>query len=498
MKGLGVNPTSKHRIAVIGGGLSGLATAAKLNLADPGLEICLFESQSRLGGVIYSEHVDDFLVDHGADMFATNPPGVLDFCEQLGVSDRLIVAEESRRGARIVHRGRLVPVPDGFVLMRATQLSPLLKTPLLSVMGKLRFLTERWVKSAGEQTDELHDESVAHFVRRRMGAETLDRLVAPLVAGIYTADVAKLSMRSTMGSFMDMEQEYGSLAKATVARRRSGEDSVERMSAGARYSQFRSFRGGMYELIEAMASELSRQSLRLQTTVQSISRDVDRWELTLDGGQRERFDHVVVATPPRAAARLLQDVVSVAARELAEVESASTAIVVLGVRRSDIYKDIDTFGFVVPPIEKRKILACSFASHKFAGRAPEDHVLIRVFVGGSLQPELLALDDQELIQLARTELSSLIGLEGDPVMAKVVRWMNAMPQYHVGHAARVSKIEQAVKQAPGLSIASNVLHGVGIAPVIRMADQVAKEVVERLAELSDPPRRDTGKAGNTS
>ncbi|MFK8112543.1 MAG: protoporphyrinogen oxidase [Rubripirellula sp.] len=475
---MGVNAIDSRRIAVIGGGLSGLTTAAKLQLAAPQLDISLFESQPRLGGVIYTEQVDGFLIDHGADMFATKPAGVLELCEQLGISDRVIEAQQARRGARIVRSGSLVPVPDGFVLMRATQLLPILKTPLLSLSGKLRFLAERWVQ--GPDTDQ--DVSVGEFVRKRMGQEALDRLVAPLVAGIYTADVSKLSMQSTMAPLDKMVREHGSFAKATAARRKTGEDSVERLSTGARYGQFRSFRNGMFELIQGLEACLPKSSIHLQSPVESLSRLSKQWQIKAKGHDAQTFDHVVVATPPRHATNLLRDIAPTAADELAAIQAASTAIVVLGVRRADIPSDIETFGFVVPPNENRKILAGSFASHKFPDRAPEDHVLIRVFIGGALQAELLELSDQALIQLALSELKATIGLDGEPRLAKVIRWTDAMPQYHVGHADRIKRIEESIAQNPNLSLVSNVMHGVGIAPVIQLADKVASQIVASSSE----------------
>ncbi len=228
---------SNYRVAIVGGGLSGLATAAKLHLAEPTLSLSLFEAADRVGGVIHTEQESGFLIDCGADMFATKPPAALDLCRELGLDDRLIEPQADGRGARIVQRGRLLPIPEGFVLMRATQLTPMLTTPLLSLSGKLRFLAERWIKSPAHE--EAADESVGDFVRRRMGVEILDRIVAPLTAGIYTADVNKLSMQATMGPIAEMERQYGSLAAATAARRRRGEDSVERGSTGARYGQFR-------------------------------------------------------------------------------------------------------------------------------------------------------------------------------------------------------------------------------------------------------------------
>ncbi len=473
---------SNHRVAIIGGGLSGLAAAAKLRTADPDLRISLFETRDRLGGVIHTESEDGFLIDLGADMFATNPPAALDLCRQLGIADRLIEPESDRRGARIVYRGRLVPIPDGFVLMRATRLIPMLTTPLLSLAGKLRFLAERWVPLRDPSKG---DESVAEFVRRRMGSEVLDRIVAPLAAGIYTADISKLSMQATMGPILDMERRHGSLARASWLRRRRGDDSVERTSTGARYGQFRSFEGGMIELINALAAKLPKESIHLSCPVESIDHRGSTWTLHTAAGESEEFDHVILATPAATTADLLCELVPEASRELASIESASTAIVVLGVRRADVREDIETFGFVVPQSEGRRILAGSFASHKFAGRAPNDHVLIRVFIGGALQNELLELSDDALVDLARQELSELISLDGTPVISRVVRWNHAMPQYHVGHCDRVARIEHAVEQQPGLWLISNALYGVGISPVIAAADRVAAAVVASFTASAD-------------
>lgn len=473
--------TSSRRVAIIGGGLSGLATAAHLHLADPGLQLTLFESCERLGGVITTERIGDFLVDHGADMFATNPPDALELCELLGVTDQLIQPHQEGRGACIVHRGGLVPIPDGFVLMRATKVLPMLTTPLLSVTGKLRLATEIFKRN---NVDE-NDQSVAQFVRTRMGNEVLQRIVGPLVAGIYTADVEKLSLLATMDPIAQMVRQHGSLAKSTLSRRRSGKDSSERNSAGARYNQFRSFRGGMIGLIEALANSLPTDSIRLNSSVsrlENVGEQVTHWNVHTNSGV-ESFDEVIVTTPAKVTAGLIQQHAPAAAQELAAIEYASTAIVVLGVRRKDIKRSVTTFGFVVPPIENRRILAGSFASTKFAGRAPEDYVLVRVFIGGALQSELLQNDDQQLVQIAREELADLIGLQGEPVIQKVVRWNNAMPQYHVGHLDRVAKIDQSIDQVVGLSLVSNALHGVGIAPVIKAAKEAAMKIVERQSAL---------------
>ena len=468
-----MNSLSQRRVAVIGGGLSGLATATHLVRQNNAVDITLFESSGRVGGVIATECTEGFLIDHGADMFACQPSAALDLCRALGVEDQLIEPRVQRRGAMIVRNGKLVPVPDGFVLMRATKWWPLLKSPLLSPAGKLRFLAERWVTGQDLETDQ----SVGQFVRHRMGSEVLDRIVAPLVGGIYTADIDKLSMQATMAPIVKMVRQYGSLAKATSARKASGEDSSERTSSGARYNQFRAFSGGMQKLLDSLADALPKDSIRQSTAVTKLEPSVqDSSWLVHTSDKRQAFDQVVLATPARVSARLLENHATKASSQLGSIESSSVAIVVLALRRNDIHRTINTFGIVVPPIEGRRVIAISFASHKFDGRASDDYVLTRVFVGGSLQPELLSRDDSELVDLVQQELAELIGYQGDPAFSHVVRWNHSMPQYHVGHLQRVRQIEEDVAKHPGLHLVSNALHGVGIAPVIQSAKKVADRI----------------------
>jgi oxygen-dependent protoporphyrinogen oxidase len=384
----------------------------------------------------------------------------------------------------------LVPVPEGFVVMRATRLMPMLATPLLSPFGKLRFLAERWIKPRSQPKASTDDESIGSFVRRRMGQQVLDRIVTPLAAGIYTGDIDRLSMLATMGPVAEMERRYGSLAKANKANRVQ----TELSSAGARYDRFRSFRGGMVQLINGLANSLPAGTVQTNTTIRDIHRVGDKFQVsgeTKNGNRTERtFDQVIVSTPPKVAGKLLANLATVASSELLQIEATSTAIVVLGLRRSDISADISMFGFVVPPAENRKILAGSFASNKFAGRAPDGTVIVRCFFGGALQSEILRQSDDQLIEIARQELSELIGLAGSPLVTRVVRWNEAMPQYHVGHLDRVARIESDIDSIPGLTLISNALRGVGIASVIRSADQAAKSVMQNFTNSGDTSGRD--------
>ncbi|WDQ17474.1 protoporphyrinogen oxidase [Rhodopirellula sp. P2] len=484
------------KIAIIGGGLSGLSTAAHLRLLaqkqnKPLPQITLFEAAERLGGVIHTETLIDnqgrtFVIDHGADMFATAPPAAIDLCEQLGVADQLLRPSPLGRGAMIARGNRLIPIPEGFVLMRPTKLGSMLTTPLLSLSGKFRLLRERFIPRRDESVT---DESVGSFVRRRLGEECLDNIVAPLVAGIYTADVDRLSMAATMKPIWDMETHDGSLAKATLRRIRTGEDSTEQASSGARYEKFRAFPNGMMQWIDTLADFAGRENIRLNTAVRSIVPLPDhRYRLEIESVDHsqssQEFDQVVVSTPAHVAAKLLQPLSDEAASTLRSIPFASTAIVVMAVRRDCISRFPTTFGFVVPPQENRRMLAGSFASTKFPQRAPDDYVIVRAFVGGILQPEILERSDDEITEIVRAELGDLIGLdqtqslEDIAAVVKVVRWNNAMPQYEVGHLDKVQQIRTAIQSIPGLHLNTNALGGVGIAPVIAASKQTAERILK--------------------
>lgn len=468
------------RIGIVGGGMSGLVAAFYLQRLDPTCDVHVIEAGPRLGGVIRTERIDGYLLEHGADMFATQPRAALQLCEDLGIDQRLISPQPGARGAAIVSSGRLVKIPDGFVLMRPTRMASMVTTPLLSIAGKLRLMREGWVK---QRTDP-GDESIESFVTRRLGAEVQRRIVQPLVGGIYVGDCAKLSMAATMSQFQIMEREDGSLWSATLRRRREGIDTTERNSAGARYEQFRSFPGGIQELLDALAATLPAGAIHTDRSVTGLRNaasenepaGTNKW--ILEGCEDlGAFDHVIVTVPAGVSARLIRNVAPAAAEQIAGIEAASSAIVALGVKQSDIARPIDIAGFVVPQIEKRRFLAASFTSDKFAGRAPQGEKLIRVFFGGCLQPEMLRHSDDELITIARQELADLIGLSGTPTLARVIRWNEAMPQYYVGHNDRVAAIETALLAVPGLHVIGNSFRGVGIAPTVAAAQAVAKRIV---------------------
>jgi oxygen-dependent protoporphyrinogen oxidase len=464
---------TQPRVAILGGGISGLAAAHRLTEIAPQVEVRLFEAQNRLGGILQTIRRGDYLIERSADMFTTREPWALDLCKRVGLADDLVETDQRFRKALIVFKGKLYPVPEGFQLLTPSKLWPMASSPLLSTTGKLRMAGE-WLVPPRKTRG---DESLASFVRRRLGPEAFERLVQPLVGGIYTADPEKLSMAATLPQFLEMERRNGGLLRSILKTPAKQEPKTE--GSGARYGQFLAPRQGMSQLVDAVAARLPAGCVKLQTRVDALANVNDQWTLTLSDGSTETFDALIFALPAAKHA-LLTAVDPAPATLLAQIEHASCSVVVLGYRRSQIKHPLNAFGFVVPAIEKRKVIASSFASVKFPGRAPDDRVLIRVFVGGALQPELARLPQDELIELARGELAALIGAGGEPEIAEVVRWLEAMPQYHVGHLDLVAQIESRAAEIPRFALAGNAYRGVGIPFCIRSGEQAAERVVEQL------------------
>ncbi|MCE9630749.1 MAG: protoporphyrinogen oxidase [Planctomycetia bacterium] len=462
-------------VAVIGGGLAGLAAAEALRRAAPACRVTVFEPSGRAGGVIGTVHQDGWLVERSADCFLAARLEGLALVSRLGLDRELIGVEPLARRALIWHAGRTLPAPAGFRLMAPSRVAGILGTPVLSPVGRLRLLGERLVaaRRGGSPGD---DESLESFAVRRLGREAFERLVQPLASGIWTADPARLSMAAACPEFLAMEHEWGSLWAGERARLRRQTGGAE--AAGARYGQFVTLASGMETLPRRLAEELRCSG------VQFIAGDVTglgttsggRWRLNagcLESGALT-VDAVVMAAPAHVAAMVLRGVDSQLAGELAAIGYAGSCIVSLGYARDAVAHPLDAAGMVVPRTAGRRILAASFSSSKFPGRAPEGCVLIRVFIGGALDPGAMHLDDGGLTALARRELGDLLGARGEPRLVRVERWGHAMPQYHVGHLARIARIEALVSLHPGLALAGAAYRGVGIPQVIASGQAAAE------------------------
>jgi protoporphyrinogen/coproporphyrinogen III oxidase len=476
-----VNPA---RVVVIGGGLSGLAAAHRIHeraraLRRP-VELSVLEAKDRLGGVLWTDRFDGFTLEGGPDSFITNKPWAIELCQRLGLAGQLVETDSGHRRSFVVRRGRLVPVPEGFVLMAPHRLAPILTTPILSWKGKIRFLMDLVVP----RRDDDSEESLAAFVRRRLGREALDRLVQPLVAGIYTADPNDLSLRATLPQFLAMEREHGSLILAGWREsRRHGPRSLQRQASGARYGMFVTLADGMDTLPQALAQALSAGTVRTGAAVRRISRNepISPWLVELLDGPPLEADAVLVATEAHATARLLDAQDPSLALQLRAIPYASSLIVNIAYRRDQISHPLDGFGAVVPAIEGRPILAVSFLSVKFPNRAPAGTVLLRVFIGGASHPEHLDLDDQAVTELVKSELASLIGASGEPLFARVGRHPRSMPQYNLGHLDRVATIRRHLAKYSRLYLAGVAYDGVGIPDCIHAAEMTADALLDALA-----------------
>ena len=463
---------------MVGGGITGLAAAHRaVEVARErgiALELTLVEARERLGGTIATERAGGFLVEAGPDSFLSEKPWALALCRRLGLEDRLARTDDRYRKVFVWRAGRLHPLPDGWELLAPTRLAPFLTSGLFSWPGKLRMALDLVLPRGIAD-----DESLGAFVRRRLGREALERVAQPLVAGIYTADPDDLSLTATMPRFAELERRERSIILGLWrASRRAPQAGI----SGARFGLFVTLKEGMEELVAALATGIQSDAVLLKHRVAGVERRGNRWRVTTVEGADLDAERVVVATESHAAARMLRYVDPTLATLLAEIPYASSATVTLGYRRAEVPHPLDGFGFVVPRAEGRALLACTFSSVKYPGRAPEGDVLLRAFVGGALNEAVLERDDATLVMRARDELRQAMGIRAAPVLTRVFRWPKAMPQYHVGHLARVDTIERLVRALPGLDLAGGAYRGVGISDCVRSGEGAA----ERALGISAP------------
>jgi oxygen-dependent protoporphyrinogen oxidase len=466
------------KTVIVGGGISGLATAFALQ----GCDYTLIESSPRWGGKITTAREDGFTIEGGPDSFITQKTAGTELCRQLGLEDEL-VGSISGRGATVYlwSGGRLHAMPEGMMLMAPTMVLPFLRSRLFSWPGKLRMGMEFFVPRA--RGDE--DESLASFVRRRLGAEALNKLAGPLMGGIYAADPERLSLKSTFPIFLEMEKKHGSLLRGMMKSAR------QRSAHGAkRPPMFMTLRGGLQQLSDALAARLPVTNLRAGCRALAVNRHANRYRIDLDDGSSLLADDVVFATPSFATADLVEQLDPVLAQRLRAIRYVSTATVSLGFRRSEIAHPLQGAGFIVPQSEGRRITACSWSSAKFQHRAPADCVLLRVFIGGALAEELAEQDEDALVQLAREELQVVLGITAKPVLAKAYRWHKANPQYDIGHGERIAEIEQMLGNHPGLHLAGAAYHGPGIPDCIQSGQKAAQAIAARDARAENSCRSD--------
>lgn len=463
--------TAPPTVTVVGAGVSGLACAARLLDERPELRVSVLDGAPRAGGLIGTIHKDGCLIELGPDSILTEKPAALELAKSLGLEAHIISTQSRNRGAYVVRGGRLHRIPEGFTMMAPSNFLPVLASPILSWRGKARMIGETLLPRRGGGGDE----SVGHFVRRRFGEEVLTRLAQPLMGGIYGTDVDMLSLHSTMPRFSMLEAEHRSVTLGLLQKSRGTQ--VGEVS-GVRYGLFVSFDGGVQTLTDALARRLGSR-LELGESVHRIEKSAAGYTLHLEGETRQT-DALVLATPARPMARMLRSMDVALSESLLDIPYGSSAAVYYCFARKDVPHPLDAFGFVVPKAERRRVLASTWANVKFAGRAPADTALLRVFFGGDGSEEMLELDDEGLVRVGRSELTSLLGIRAEPRFAHVSRHPHAMPKYLVGHSGRVTRIERHVKRHPKLELAGNSMYGVGIPDAVRSGQAAAERLVSAL------------------
>src|SRR5580765_8057605 len=454
-------------VAIVGGGIAGLAAAYEVSRR--GLSFVVLEGAPRAGGVIVSEEVDGFTIDGGPDALLIQKPEAIALCRDIGLGDRLVSTKPPR--IAYIQRGRrLHALPAASVLGIPTRIGPFVRTTLFSWPGKIRMGAELFVPARRDETDE----SIGAFMTRRFGTEATTYLAEPLLAGIHSGDVDRLSVRALFPRLVDAEREHGSRLRAFRIRT---PQSTIRNEEGA----FKSLPGGLSEMVRALVLALGEPHVRLNAVVNAIT-GPGPFVVRTDRGETFDAAAVVMATPAYAVSALLKDRDDELARLAGEIPYASAATVAIGFERSRVRHPLTGSGFVVPRVEHTGILAASWLSSKWPHRAPPDRVLMRAFFGGARDPRALERSDAELLQTTLTALRPLLGIDGDPLLTRVYRFARGNAQHEVGHLDRIAAIDRALTRHPGLFITGSGFRGVGIPDCVADARRTAASAASWLAQ----------------
>jgi len=449
---------------IIGGGISGLSAA--YYLAKRGIPSTILESRPRLGGVIQTERVEGCTIEAGPDSFLSAKPAALELIRDLGMSDEVIGSNDHLRITFVKKNGRLVPLPDGLMMMVPTKILPLLTTGLLSPGTKVRMGMEllRAPKLRGD------DESVADFVREHYGQEAVDYLAEPLLSGIYGGDPRELSVKSVLPRFVELSEKYGSLTRGVLASR-----ALAPKPKGGPAPLFRTLKGGLGDLVEAIARAIATHSTVRTGRAEAIERSGAGYRVRVAGEWMEA-EQIVLACEAHSASTLIQGLDARAAELLGAVGYSSSMTVAIGYRAADLTQRPEGFGFLVPKKERKRLVACTWVGTKFSHRVPDDKVVARCFLGGAADAGILNESDGAVIAAVTGELREIAGITATPSFTRVARWPRAMAQYPVGHGARIAELEARTAALPGLYLAGNAYQGIGIPDCIRMGRAAANKI----------------------
>jgi len=442
------------KVAVIGGGISGLSAA--YYLMKKGYNLSIFEKENRFGGTIVTERMDEFLIEGGPDCFLKEKEWGIKLVKELGMEGELIGTNEASKTTYVLWRGELHEIPEGFFLLLPTKIFPFLKSSLFSLTGKLRAGLEIFIPPRKSEADE----SLADFVSRRLGREVLEKIVEPLVAGVHAGDPQKMSLKATFPGFIEIEKTCGGLLRWAMKRKK------DKWS-----SPFVTLKNGLGSLTEKLVDVMKGKVAFFKgKTVDRVRRTNSKWEILYNGGS-EVFDKVVLATPSFISGYIMREFP--VSKFLKEIPYVSTATISMGFYEKGI-EIPEGYGFVVPAIELKRITAVTFSSNKFSYRAREGFKLIRCFVGGYRNQELVGLPDEKMIKMCLQELSPVIRIKEHPLITRIFRWIKGMPQYHVGHTSLVEEIEKMLPE--GIYLTGNAYYGIGIPDCIRRGAEIAEKI----------------------
>ena len=452
-------------VVIVGGGISGLSAA--YYLAKHGVASTLIEREGRLGGVISTECIEGCVLEAGPDSFLAQKPWALHLIRELGLGEDVIGSNDHLRVTYVLKRGRLVPLPDGLMLMIPTRILPLVRTSLLGFETKVRMGLE-WFRRPRDGWQP--DRSVAEFVASHYGWEAVDYLAEPLLAGVYGGDPQSLSVASVLPRFVELEHKYGSLTKGVLRERRKAAKQAQGQPL------FQTLKGGLGQLVDALVAQTRPAPEVVHAAAEAVERSAEgtSWRVRV-GGEWLAADHVVLACQAYQAGALLGSVDGDLAALLDAIPYSNSITISLGYDKAGFRHPLNGFGFLVPKSERQLLVACTWVGTKFSHRVPADKAVLRCFVGGE-DPGLLALSDEELVTHVRAELLTVMGVSATPVFTHVARWPRSMAQYTVGHADRVARIESRLKELPGLHLAGNAYHGIGIPDCVRMGKQAAEAI----------------------
>jgi len=466
------------RIAIIGGGISGLSAAYTIDekrRSGTPVQYMLFESSPRLGGVLATDRVDGCILEAGPDSFLTEKPWASELCARIGLADQLVGSNDSERKTYIVAKGKLVEMPYGLMFMVPTKIMPTVRSSLFSLRTKMRMAVE-WFQPPRQASE---DETVAQMVERHYGREMVELLADPLLCGIYGGEASQLSVRAVLPRFADMESKHGSLGRAMLKARNQP---AVTPNVPAR-PLFTSLKNGMQQMVEALVARLDAKALKRSTPVLSVIRQDNGWTVCA-GYQTDHFDAVIIATPTHAAAALLASADENLARELSEIRYSSSVTVTLGYDETVRRALPAGFGFLVPRSAGHRMLAATFVHNKFPHRAPENRAVIRCFLGGARDESILESSVEEIFEIVRRELREILNLNAEPLFARAYKWKSAMAQYSVGHLERVQRIESFRLKLPGLALAGNGYNGIGVPDCVRSGREAAGKILAEMGMWS--------------